>query len=151
MGNAVFRPVEMVLTKRSSYVGQPEEHHRHSPVSGHPSQDRTGQGRAGQDRTGQDRTGQDRTRQRLASYLRLRVELCAEERLGLVSDTFIGAIVNVREQRLPPRAELGVVDGEAVVLRGDVALVRQAVHHRLENEGHAWRGWGGSRRRRLRG
>ena len=73
------------------------------------------------------------------------MELRAEERLGLVSDTFVGAVVNVREQRLPPFGELRVVDGEAVVLRGDVALVRQAVHHRLDNEGSPWWGRGGFR------
>ena len=69
------------------------------------------------------------------SHLRLRVELRAEERLGFVSDTLIGTIVNVREKRLPPLAKLGVIDGETVVLGGDVALVRQAVHHRLQGEG----------------
>lgn len=90
--------------------------------------------------------GQDKTaaiNSIMYTYLRLRVELRAEERLGLVSDTLVSPVVDVREQRFPPVGELGVVDGEAVVLRGDVALVRQAVHHRLGNEGCTRREGGG--------
>lgn len=64
-------------------------------------------------------------------HLRFRVELRAEERLVLVPDALVSPVVHVGEQRMPALAELCVVDRKAVVLGGDVALVRQAVHHRL--------------------
>ncbi len=65
------------------------------------------------------------------AYLCLGVELGTEEGLALVPDPLVGAVIHVREQRLPPLAELGVVDGIPVVLGGDVALVRHSVHHGL--------------------
>lgn len=67
-------------------------------------------------------------------YLGFRVELRAEERLAFVPHPFVGPVVDVGEQRLPALAQLGVVDGVAVVLGGDVALVRESVHHRLPRE-----------------
>ena len=63
------------------------------------------------------------------------MELGAEEGLALVADPLVGAVVDVREERLPALAELGVVDRVAVVLGGDVALVRESVYHRLHIRG----------------
>lgn len=81
------------------------------------------------------------------------MELGAEERLGLVANAFVSAVIDVGEERLPPLAKLGVVDGVPVVLGSDVALVRQAVYHRL------WateirmkdKGWGGGEGRQAAG
>lgn len=63
--------------------------------------------------------------------LGLRVELRAEERLALVADALVSAIVDIGKERPPPLAELGVINGIAMVLGSDVALVRQAVHYWL--------------------
>lgn len=68
------------------------------------------------------------------TYLGLRVELRAEERLALVAHALVRPVVDVRKQRLPALAQLGVVDRVAVVLGGDVALVRKSVYHRLREE-----------------
>lgn len=48
-----------------------------------------------------------------------------------MADTLVRAVVDVGEQGVPPLAELAVVDRIAVVLGGDVALVRESVYHRL--------------------
>lgn len=73
-----------------------------------------------------------------------------------MANPFVGAVVDVGEERLPPLAKLGVVDRVAVVLGSDVALVRQAVHHRLwateiprikdGREGREVAGWQGEAR-----
>lgn len=80
------------------------------------------------------------------------MELGAEEGLGLVANAFVSAVVHVGEERLPPLAKLGVVDGVAMVLGSDVALVRQAVNHRLwgRNRGYG-KGIGGGRAERQQG
>ena len=59
------------------------------------------------------------------------MELGGEEGLGLVADALVGAVVHVDEVRLPLGGQGALVDGETVVLGGDVAAV-----------GAAWRtGW----------
>lgn len=65
------------------------------------------------------------------AHLSLRVELRAEVGLALMPYALVGTVVHVCKEGLPPLAQLAVVDGVAVVLGSDVALVCQSVHHRL--------------------
>mmetsp|Transcript_31242 Transcript_31242/g.45695 ORF Transcript_31242/g.45695 Transcript_31242/m.45695 type:complete len:279 (+) Transcript_31242:3176-4012(+) len=67
----------------------------------------------------------------LGATSRLRVELHREEGLGHVDQTFVGDVVDVYEVRLPVGGKIGVINSVAVVLRGDVDLVRQHVLDRL--------------------
>ena len=52
---------------------------------------------------------------------------CLESRSVLVRDALVGAVVGVHEEGVPALRQLRVVDGEAVVLRGDVAAARSEV------------------------
>lgn len=80
----------------------------------------------------------------LSTHHRFRVELRAEERLALVSDALVSTVIHVRKERFPSLAQFGIINGVAVVLGSDIALVRQTVHHRLHRlqatKGHktAW-------------
>lgn len=60
------------------------------------------------------------------------MKLCTEEWLRLVPDAFIRPVVHIGEKRLPSLAKLAVVDRVAVVLGGDVALVREPIQDRLQ-------------------
>ena len=59
------------------------------------------------------------------------MELHGTERLGLVTDTFVGPVVHVHEPRLPVRAECGRVHRIAMILRSDETFVRTKHTDRL--------------------
>lgn len=59
------------------------------------------------------------------------VELGGEEGLGFVLDALAGAVVEVLEEHGPLGGQRVGIDGEAVVLAGDVAALRTAEAHGL--------------------
>mmetsp|Transcript_13563 Transcript_13563/g.24040 ORF Transcript_13563/g.24040 Transcript_13563/m.24040 type:complete len:838 (+) Transcript_13563:2027-4540(+) len=61
----------------------------------------------------------------------LRVELGREPGVLLVHDALVGAVVHVLKEHLPVLGQRGAVHRVAVVLRGDVALAGEHVHHGL--------------------
>lgn len=57
------------------------------------------------------------------------MELGGEDGFGLMTNTLVGAIVDVNERRLPLIAQSLGIESKTVVLAGDVALVGAAADH----------------------
>ena len=59
------------------------------------------------------------------------MKLHGKKRLGVVNDPLIGQVIGIGKQNGPIGGQFGGIDGEAVVLRGDVTAPGSAVDARL--------------------